>query len=132
MTNTLRASITKPIMTPSALWFAVSVLGISLTVDWSGRIWPAGIAVWVIMNAVIWYRNYWRKRWLWIVLIALTILQVPLVLATSTFAPAYNLIAWALFFFTDNILVSATIKWVGSRALASADKAALDTELGAS
>jgi hypothetical protein len=73
---------------------------------------PAGVAVAAIGIPLFMYRSYWQGTWFWLTLLALLVLQVPLVIACRPLMDQLKFGFNILFATLDVFLVAIAVNWV--------------------
>jgi hypothetical protein len=73
---------------------------------------PAGLGAAAVVAPILKYRRYWRRFWFWGTILALSILQVPLVILARPFMDRYKFGFNLVFATADLFVVIVMVNWV--------------------
>jgi hypothetical protein len=104
---------TNPISWPSRIVLAT----IAVLLGWfnhslGGWGLPAGVVGAVILLPTLKYRRYWGETWFWLTMLALSILQVPLVILVRPLMDELKFGFNLLFGTIDIFFVAVVVNWV--------------------
>jgi hypothetical protein len=77
---------------------------------------PASVAAAAILVPLFGYRTFWHRPWFWSTMLALSVLQVPLVIAARPLMDQFRFAFNLLFGLTDCLLVVIVVRWVAPKA----------------
>jgi hypothetical protein len=73
---------------------------------------PVGVVGAAILIPVLKYQRFWHRLWFWLTIIALSILQVPLVILTRPLMDEFKLGFNLLLATVDGIFVILVVNWI--------------------
>jgi hypothetical protein len=73
---------------------------------------PSAIAAAAVVVPTLKYRRYWRGTWFWMTILAMAVLQAPLVITTRPLMDRYGFGFNIVLATIDGILVVIAVNWV--------------------